>query len=212
MTADTQAPKKKANRGGHAKGSTAGRPTQLEDANRTSEGLTIAQEAYCRSRAMGMSMQEASIAVGLHKCTGRNWEKDNPKVCARIQDLTRIATENAIIKTGLNREWVISRLMSVVDRCMQAEAVLDKEGNPTGAYEFDASGANQALKMLGDTMGLFKPAEKKEDEYANLTDADLARIAHELASQTGLLAHSSGNQTPAGSGQVIEVQAIPEAG
>lgn len=210
MTDTAAQPKKKANRGGHANGSVKGRPTQLEDANRTAQGLTIAQEAYCRSRAMGMSMQEASIAVGLHKCTGRNWEKDNPKLCARIQELSGIATENAIIKTGLNREWVISRLMTVVDRCMQAEPVLDREGNPTGAFEFDASGANQALKMLGDTMGLFKPAEKKEDEYANLTDADLARIAHELASQTGLLANPSGNEAPAGSGQVIEVQAVPQ--
>jgi hypothetical protein len=180
-------PKAKANKGGSLRGSSKGKPVHLEDANRTAEGLTMAQEAYCRSRAMGMSMQEASIAVGLHKCTGRNWEKDQPKVCERIKDLTRIATENAIIKTGLNREWVISRLMTVVDRCMQAEPVLDKEGSETGQYRFDASGANQALKMLGDTMGLFKPAEKKEDEYANLSDDDLRRIASELASQVGII-------------------------
>jgi phage terminase small subunit len=191
------------------RGSEKGKPAQAIKTNRTPEGLTIEQETYARSRAMGMSMKEAAVAIGLHENTGRNWEKSEPKICDRIQTLTRIATENAIIKTGLNREWVITRLMTVVDRCMEAEPVLDKEGNPTGTYEFDASGANQALKMLGDTMGLFKPAEKKEDDYAHLTDADLARIAHELATQTGLLASPSGNQTAAGSQQVIEVQAVP---
>jgi phage terminase small subunit len=204
-------PKKKVNKGGNLRGSKKGKPVNVRDTNRTDEGLTLAQEAYCRSRAMGMSMQEASIAVGLHNCTGRNWEKENIKVCERIKDLTRIATENAIIKTGLNREWVISRLMTVVDRCMQAEPVLDKEGSETGQYRFDASGANQALKMLGDTMGLFKPAEKKEDEYANLTDADLARIAQDLASQVGLLESPARIEASAGSGQIIEVQAISQA-
>jgi phage terminase small subunit len=185
---------------------------KVSQAARTPEGLTIAQEAYARARAMGMSMHEAATAVNLHTVTVRKWEKEEPWVADRIAQLSAIATNNAIIKTGLNREWVITRLMSVVDRCMQAEQVTNSKGEPTGEYKFDASGANQALRMLGDTMGLFKPAEKKEDDYANLTDADLARIAQELASQVGLLEAPAGNQTTAGSGQVIEVQALPQAG
>lgn len=162
--------------------------------------LTAAQEAYCRARAMGMNQIEAVAAIGgavtVH--AGRKWEKSNQDVRDRIQELCAIATENAIIKTGLNREWVISRLMTVVDRCMQAEPVLVK-GEPTGEYRFDSTGANTALKMLGDTMGLFKPAEKKpEDEYANLSDEDLHRIALELASQVGLVIEHEPAKPPTG--------------
>ena len=131
----------------------------------------------------------------------------------RINELSAMATRNAILKTGLDREWVISRLMSVVDRCMQTEPVLDKKGEPTGEYGFDAAGANTALRMLGDTMGLFKPAEKKEgDDYANLSDDDLTRIVAELAAQTGLIEIGAGTQAPAGAQQVIEVQAVRTAG
>lgn len=156
---------------------------------RTEQGLTSQQEAFCRARATGMTIAEAIAACGnaVKPQTAYGWERHSQQIRDRIKELSAMATENAILKTGLNREWVISRLMSVAERCMQAEPVLDKEGNNTGTYKFDSAGANTALKMLGDTMGLFKPAEKKpEDEYANLSDEDLARIVHELAAQTGL--------------------------
>jgi phage terminase small subunit len=197
---------------GPARGSVKGKPAELRNSNRTPEGLTVEQEAYARARAMGMSVVEASVAVGIHRTGGAKWEKDNQKVKDRIIQLSHIATSNAILKTGLNREWVLSRLMSVVERCMQAEPVTDAKGEPTGEYRFDASGANQALRMLGDTMGMFKPPEKKDDEFATLSDSDLVRIAQELASQTGLLEGPSGDQAPAGSGQVIEVQTLRQAG
>lgn len=190
------------------------RPIQrrLRNAIRTEQGLTTQQEAYARARAMGMNNREAAQAINVSPTTSSKWEVSNPKVRDRVEQLAKLATSNAILKSGLTREWVITRLMNVVERCMQAEAVVDKEGNPTGEYKFDAAGANQALRMLGDTMGLYKPAEKKEDEYANLSDADLARVARELAAQTGLLEGTSGNQAPAGSQQVIDVQALPKAG
>lgn len=181
MTKEAPAPKgKRGIRKGTAK---------LNGGVRFDNGLTAQQEAYCRARAMGMAMQEALVAIGspVELSTVRKWERENTTIRERISELSAIATQSAILKTGLDREWVISRLMKVVDRCMQAEPVM-VQGEPTGEYKFDSTGANNALKMLGDTMGLFKPAEKKpEDEYANLSDEDLRRIAHELASQTGLL-------------------------
>lgn len=163
---------------------------KLNSGVRLASGLTVHQEAYCRARATGMSMDESVLAIGspVAVTTARTWERELQAVRNRIAELSAMATNNAILKTGLDREWVISRLMTVAERCMQSEPVLDRKGEPTGEYQFDSSGANQALKMLGDTMGLFKPAEKKpEDDYANLSDEDLKRIASELAAQTGLL-------------------------
>ena len=188
---------------------------KLNGGARLDSGLTVQQEAYCRARAMGMSMGEAIMAIGSPVAvdTARDWEREIPTIRNRINELSAIATKNAIIKTGLDREWVITRLMQVAERCMQAEPVLDKKGQPTGEYQFDSSGANQALKMLGDTMGMFKPAEKKpEDDYANLSDDDITRIVAELAAQTGLIEIGAGTQAQAGSQQVIEVQAVRQAG
>lgn len=169
--------------------------------------LTPAQEAYARARAFGMTVEEAhkacDLKITLNSCK-RNWEH-HPLVSARIEELSTFATKNAIINTGLDREWVISRLMTVVERCMQAEPVMAKVGGEwqeTGEYKFDALGANQALKMLGDTLGMFKPVEKKPgDEFAALTDDEIARLAQELAAQTGLLGSGQGTETQAGQEQ-----------
>lgn len=167
---------------------------------RLASGLTAQQEAFCRGRAMGMSAGEALAAMGgsVSITTVRNWERKHQGVRDRIEDLCKIASKNAIIKTGLDREWVITRLMSVVERCMQAEPVMVK-GEPTGEFQFDATGANQALRMLGDTLGMFRPVETQPgDEYANLSDDDITRITQELAQQVGLLQDSSS--------QIIDVQ------
>ena len=180
------------------------------------EGIQVTpeQEAYCRARAMGMDMKEAMSAAGLKQMlkTVKNWEIKNGAVVKRIAELTMAASRNAIMKNGLDRSWVIERLMKVVDRCMQAEPVKDRDGNETGEYKFDSSGANKALQLLGAELGMFTPkTEKPGDEYANLSDDDLARLARELAAQTGIIENHAGTQAPARSEQIIEVQALPKA-
>ena len=185
----------------------------------THSGLTPEQEAYCRGRAMGMSIEEAVSAAGnsVSVHTARGWEgptghNRNPLVVDRINELASLAAQNAILKSGLDREWVISRYMKVVERCMQAEPVYDKQGNPTGEYRFDSTGANNALRALGDTLGLFKPVEKKpEDDYAHLSDDDLARITAELAAQLGFAQADAGAPTTGECQQAGELQAIPQA-
>lgn len=188
----------------------------------TESGLTVEQEAYCRCRATGMSIDEAIVASGstISKITAMRWEqpnsdKANRNIIRRINELSEIANKNAILRTGLNREWVISRYMTVVDRCMQAEPVMKLvkgEWVETGEYQFNASGANSALKALGDIIGLFnKKEEKPDDEFEHLSDAELARLAQELAASAGILEVVASPEAASGQKQVIEVQALQKA-
>lgn len=177
-------------------------------------GLTIQQEAYCRARAMGMTQKEAAVAVGdgVTPKTAFRWEREIELVRKRIQELTSMASKNAIIKTGLDRQWVISRLMTVADRCMQAEEVKDKKGDPTGEYRFDSIGATRALELLGKTLNMFDGAKNPmDDAYDQLSDDDLARIAEGLARKTGLLASLTRDQPTAGAEQAAAVRAVSEA-
>lgn len=178
----------------------------------TDDNLTPAQEAYCRARALGMAKGESLKMAGINSLkTSSAWER-LPAVQSRIAQLCEIATENSIIKNGLDRGWVISRLMTITERCMQAEPVLDREGNETGEYKFDSSGANKALELLGKTLRMWDGKDKEQDnEYANLSDDDIARIAAELATETGLIAHIAGAEAPQRPQQVVEVQAIRKA-
>jgi len=58
------------------------------------------------------------------------------------------------------REWVLERLVSNVNRAMQAEAVTLR-GAPTGEYRYDGSVANRALELIGKELGLF--GERKDE-------------------------------------------------
>lgn len=196
MVANTPQPKKKP---GRPKGKAGAPPgiRKLQGNRLADSGLTVEQEAYSRCRASGMSIEEAIAASGgtVSIKTARNWENPNSSDCnntvrKRINELSDIAQKNAILRTGLTREWIISRYMQVVERCMQAEPVMKKvdgEMVESGEYVFDSSGANTALRALGDTVGLFKPVDKQPgDEYEHLTDTDIERIVNDLAVQIGV--------------------------
>lgn len=72
--------------------------------------------------------------------------------------------------TGITANYVLSSLKNVADRCMQAEPVLDKEGNPTGEYKFDSSGANKSLELLGKHLKLFTDKVEQNTELSgNIT-------------------------------------------
>lgn len=74
-----------------------------------------------------------------------------------LQSLRAIESE----KSGITRAWVMERFQHISDACIQAEPVYDSDGNETGEYRFDSSGANKATEMLGKIIGVF---EKDNDQ------------------------------------------------
>ena len=49
----------------------------------------------------------------------------------------------------VNRAYVTDRLVTLVDRCIQAVPMLNKHGNATGRYRLEANGAVKALAGCG---------------------------------------------------------------
>jgi hypothetical protein len=88
-------------------------------------------------------------------------------VVKRVAEIKAEATRIATEKAGIDKAWVVERLRSVVERCLQAEPVLNREGNQTGEFNFNAAGANKALELLGKEIGCswiarrFAPAPSK---------------------------------------------------
>lgn len=55
----------------------------------------------------------------------------------------------------INDEFVLDNLREIVNRCMQAIPVLDRDGHRTGSWSFNTAGANKALELLGRHLGLW---------------------------------------------------------
>jgi phage terminase small subunit len=78
----------------------------------------------------------------------------NDQVCARIAELKSEIAERS--NAPVDRAWVLGKLKTVVERCMQAEPACDAMGTETGVFQFQASDANRALELLGRELGMFR--------------------------------------------------------
>jgi hypothetical protein len=80
---------------------------------------------------------------------------------ATQQKIAEIAQEQAE-EIAVTVDYVRDSLKEVAERCMQTIPVLDGNGEPTGEYKFDSSGANRALELLGKHLKMF--TDKLEQE------------------------------------------------
>ena len=80
----------------------------------------------------------------------------------------------------VNRAYVTDRLVTLVDRCMQAVPVLNKRGNATGQYRFEANGAVKSLELLGLEAGMFERKHKHLHAKVNPLDGNRDEIIGRL--------------------------------
>lgn len=59
-------------------------------------------------------------------------------------------------RAQISVDEVIADLLQIHDRCMKPAPILDRNGRPTGVFEFDASNACRSLELLGKLLGMFK--------------------------------------------------------
>jgi phage terminase small subunit len=97
---------------------------------------------------------------------------------AYIQETIRVQIENRSKRTEITADGVLKNLKEVAERCMEAVPVLDKEGNPLGAYRFEPHGANRALELLGKHLGLFT------DKIISNVTLDIDSILRDLSGST----------------------------
>lgn len=130
------------------------------------------QDKFARGVHKGMNPTKAVLAAGYSE-TGAavtaNRLLKNPKVVRFLNYLGSRRNK----KVDLTPEYVISRLQTIVDRCMEGKEIHDKNGALTGRWRMDTTGANKALELLGKHLVLFS------DRVVNVDQESVDRyIAH----------------------------------
>ena len=69
----------------------------------------------------------------------------------------------------ISQDYVLRVIKDTIERCAQAEAVIDKEGNPTGEYRFDAQAVLKGAELLGKHFVMWTD-KVKTDATINLKD------------------------------------------
>lgn len=101
--------------------------------------------------------KNASAAV-----QGSRLVKD-PRITAYRRSLLRDEIEAA----DITREHILSDLIEIKNRCMQAVPVM-ATGEEVGIYEFDARGAIKALSEMSKLVGLYAPERREISPDDNL--------------------------------------------
>ena len=116
--------------------------------------MTDKQKRFVEEYLVDLNATQAAIRAGYSKKTAYSIGQENlnkPEIASALT----AAIKNRSERTEINQDWIIERLVEVVGRTMQHEEVLDRQGKPTGEFRFDSAGANRALKLLGQHLGMF---------------------------------------------------------
>ncbi len=80
----------------------------------------------------------------------------------------------------VSRGFITDRLIALVDRCMQAVPVLNRQGDAVGIYKFEPNGAVKALELLGIEQGMFERKHKHLHAKVNPLAGDRSEIVGRL--------------------------------
>lgn len=102
-----------------------------------------------------MNGGKAAIACGYSKHKASSIASDllNNREEVKAAKDACLALKNK--KRAVTIDYVLDVITSTVERCRQAEKVLDKEGSPTGEYKFDAPAVLRGCELLGKHLAMF---------------------------------------------------------
>lgn len=156
------------------------------------------REFFAQNIAKGMNQTQAHIAAGYKQ--GRNSTQNAsimaklPEVIERVNELKERITSRAIDRIVLTKQYVIDGKIENAEKALGRRPVKisrrvkrddDWEVLTDEVYVYEGAVANQALKTLGQELGMF--TDRKEvkitNEYSNMTDEQLAQRLVEVGRQ-----------------------------
>ncbi|HEX9721498.1 MAG TPA: terminase small subunit [Ramlibacter sp.] len=130
----------------------------------TEKKITAKQLRFAEEYLIDLNATQAAIRAGYSKKTAEQYGYQLLQKTS-VQEAIASGRSKATEKAELSVAWVLDRLRTVAERCMQSEPVLGKRGEailvetPDGelapAFTFQAAPANRSLELLGKHLGMF---------------------------------------------------------
>lgn len=163
--------------------------------------MTLEQARFVEEYLKDLNATQAAIRAGYSRKYACEYAKKslmkNPKIRAAIQE----GMDKRSKKAEITAEYVLTGLKDVADRCMQAVPVMTRGKNPVqvtdedgnGVWQFDSTGANRALELLGKHLVLFSDKIQVDGELAITGLADRLREARERTNADAETSDDFGN-------------------
>jgi len=124
-------------------------------AGKAKKNLNEKQKKFVREYAKDCNATQAAIRAGYSKKSAYSQGQRLLKH-AEVGAALRKKIEKLEEQADVSATWVVKKLRTVAERCMQEVPVLDSEGKETGEFRFEHSGANKSLELIGKHLGMFK--------------------------------------------------------
>lgn len=153
--------------------------------------LTPKQIRFCEEFLVDLNGTQAAIRAGYSKKTA-NEQASQLLAKVSIQEYLGKLRDELSQRTAITVDFVVQSLKQVALRCMQevpvmkfdyeAKALMQKrDADGKGVWEFDSSGANRALELLGKHVGAFeRDNTQKKPESQPFSDSQVEKIITEL--------------------------------
>ena len=123
--------------------------------------LNEKQKQFCEEYIIDLNGTQAAIRAGYSKKTARAIANEL-LTKLDIQEYICILKNERSERVKYSQDELMRDILEVKNRCMQANPVLDKEGNETGIWKFDSNGANKALDMLAKHVVFYETDNKQK--------------------------------------------------
>ena len=119
------------------------------------------QKQFCEEYIIDLNGTQAAIRAGYSEKTANRIASEllsKLDIQEYIQNIKNKRSE----RVKYSQDELMRDILEVKNRCLQANPVLDKEGNETGIWKFDSNGANKALDMLAKHVGFYETDNKQK--------------------------------------------------
>lgn len=150
--------------------------------------LTEKQAAFVQEYLIDLNATQAAIRAGYSKDTAHQIGYENLRKPDLSQAITRALAEREQ-RTQITQDYVLGSIVQTMERCKQAEPVLDRKGNQVSvenaegelvpAFTFNALAVLQGAKLLGEHLGTFKQRLEltgKDGKPIEISDAKAALL------------------------------------
>lgn len=116
--------------------------------------LTKKQLLFVKEYAVDQNGTRAAKAAGYSAKTA-DVQASRLLANVKVRAIIDRANEKRCEKLDINADYVLQTIRDTVDRCAQAVAVTDREGNETGEWKFDSFAVLKGCELLGKHLKLF---------------------------------------------------------
>jgi len=151
--------------------------------------LNPKREMFCREYLIDLNATQAAIRAGYSAKTANTYAAGllaKNSIQARIQELK----DKRIERVEVNADYVLKTIIDTVERCKQAEPVLDRKGDPVTVadengelrpiYKFDSQAVLKGAELLGKHLALFTDRHEvtgKNGESLSAPKIDMSKLS-----------------------------------